>query len=179
MILHILSGFQHPFSPPLWPPPLKASAGLQCMLVKYAQLPGWTRESQQAAACVRRQCTRGRQEKLLPRKSHISKARCKVEWPRLGQKLHEAAKEGGRKRRGRARAWLEMTVMHAQAILNEISPKDRKKHARALPCCAARRAPPLFLSYFLPSSCRRPSRRPPSPTPKPKYFCEADEIVMV
>ena len=37
--------------------------GEQRMLVKSAQLPGWTRESQQAATCVRHQCTFGRQEK--------------------------------------------------------------------------------------------------------------------
>ena len=42
-----------------WPAPRREGN----MFVKSAQLPGWTRESQQAATCVRHQCTRGRQEK--------------------------------------------------------------------------------------------------------------------
>ena len=45
---------------------------------------------------------------------------------------------------------LEMPVKHAQAILNEISPKNRKKHARVLRCRAARKAPPA-LSLILPA----------------------------
>ena len=54
--------------------------------------------------------------------------------------------------------------MHAQAILNESSPKDQKTHARLPASTPQEKAPRLCSpcpSYLLPSSFRPPSRRPP------------------
>ena len=53
------------------------------MLVKHAQLPGWTRESQQAATASGINARVAGKKNQRPRKSHVSNAKCKVEWLHL------------------------------------------------------------------------------------------------